>query len=115
MDGSIPMETDVDQRDEHMETSLTPGQPCRQCPEGTYEKGVVTETLERGDTVVVVKDVPALVCDVCGNSLLAAEEVKRLQHILEQAVAQGIELQSRYYQPVREGKEQKAASASESE
>jgi YgiT-type zinc finger domain-containing protein len=96
------METDLDQRDEHVETSLTPGHPCRQCPEGTYEKGTVTETLERGDTVVVVKDVPALVCDVCGNSLLAEEEVERLQRILEQAEAQSVELQSRRYQPLQE-------------
>jgi len=95
------METTVDQRDEHMETSLTSGQSCRQCPEGTYEKGAVTETLERDDTIVVVKGVPALVCDVCGNSLLAAEEVDRLQALLERAEAEGIELESRRYQPVR--------------
>lgn len=92
----------MDQRDEHVETSLTPGQPCRQCPEGTYEKGAVTETLERGGTIVVVKDVPALVCDVCGSSLLAAEEVEQLQNILERAEAQGVELQSRRYQPIQE-------------
>lgn len=95
------METNVDERGEHMETSLTPGRPCRQCPEGTYERGTTTETLERGDTIVVVKEVPALVCDVCGNSLLAAEEVDRLQSILRQAVAQGVELESRQYRPVR--------------
>lgn len=99
------METDVDQRDEHVETSLTPGQPCRQCPEGTYEKGTVTETLERGDTIVVVKEVPALVCDMCGNSLLAEEEVDRLQKILERAEAEGVELQSQRYQPLRESTE----------
>lgn len=75
---------------------------CPQCPEGTYEKGTVTEPLERGDTVVLVKDVPALVCDVCGNSLLAAEEVERLQGILERAQAQGVELQHRRYQPPQE-------------
>jgi len=99
------METDVDQRDEHMETSLTPGQSCRQCPEGTYEKGTITETLERGDTVVVVKDVPALVCDVCGTSLLAAEELERLQTILERAEANGVELQSRRYRPTSDSVE----------
>ena len=65
----------MDQQREHVETSLTLGHPCRQCPEGSYEKGTVTETLERDDTVVVVKDVPALVCDACRDSLLAAEEV----------------------------------------
>ena len=74
----------MDQQREHVETSLALGHPCRQCPEGSYEKGTVTETLERDDTVVVVKDVPALVCDVCRDSLLAAEEVERLQNILEQ-------------------------------
>lgn len=109
------METDVDQQDEHVETSLTPGHPCRQCPEGTYERGTVTETLERGDTVVVVKDVPALVCDVCGNSLLAAEEVERLQNILDRAEAEGVELESRRYQSPQEAAERKPVSASESE
>ena len=72
------------------------------------------ETLERDDTVVVVKDVPALVCDVCRDSLLAAEAVERLQNILEQAGAQGIELQSRRYQPPQEAAEEKTVSASES-
>jgi len=96
------MESIMDQRDEHMETTLTPGHACRQCPEGIYEKGRVTETLERGDTIVVVKDVPALVCTVCGNSLLAVEEVERLQDILKRAEAEGVELESRRYQPVRE-------------
>jgi len=80
-------------------------QSCRQCPEGTYENGTVTETLERGDTIVVVKEVPALVCDTCGNSLLAEEEMDRLQKILERADAEGVELQNRRYQPVRESVE----------
>ena len=92
----------MDRRNEHVETRLTPGQSCRQCPEGTYEKGAVTEILERDETVVVVKGVPAHVCDVCGNSLLAAEEVDRLQALLERAEAEGVELESRRYQPVRE-------------
>lgn len=105
----------MEKQNEHVETSLTPGPPCRQCPEGTYEKGTVTETLERGDTVVVVKDVPALVCDVCGNALLAAEEVEHLQRILEQAQAQGVELQSRRYQPIQEATERKTASTGEAE
>ena len=96
------MESFMDQRGEHMETTLTPGHSCQQCPEGIYEKGRVTETLERGDTIVVVKDVPALVCNVCGNSLLAAEKVERLQDILKRAEAEGVELESRRYQPVRE-------------
>jgi YgiT-type zinc finger domain-containing protein len=93
------MEAVMDRRNQHVETTLTPGRSCQRCPEGTYAKGTVTETLERGDTVVVVKDVPALVCDVCGNSLLGAEEVDRLQTILDQAIAEGIELESRTYQP----------------
>ena len=103
----------MDQQREHVETSLTPGHSCRQCPEGSYEKCTVTETLERDDTVVVVKDVPALVCDVCRDSLLATEE-DRLQNILEQAETQGVELQSRRYQPPQEAAEEKTVSASES-
>ena len=101
----------MDQQRERVETSLTPGHPCRQCPEGSYEKGTVTEPLERDDTVAVVKDVPALVCDVCRDALLAAGEVERLQGIFEQAGAQGVELQSRRYQPPQEAAEEKTVSS----
>lgn len=37
-----------------------------------------------------------------GSSLLAAEEVEQLQRILEQAETQGVELESRRYQPIHE-------------
>ena len=62
---------------------------------------------------MVVKDVPALVCAMCGNALIAAKEVKRLRNILKQAVAQDVELQSRRYQPLREGTVGRTVSAGE--
>lgn len=43
---------------------------CVICKTGTTATGRVTVTLERGETVVIVKDVPAQVCEDCGEYYL---------------------------------------------
>ena len=51
---------------------------CVLCKNGTTRRGTVTVTLERGKTVVVVRDVPADVCENCGEYYLdssVAQEV----------------------------------------
>lgn len=43
---------------------------CQLCKNGTTEKGRVTVTLERGSTVVLIKNVPAEICENCGEYYL---------------------------------------------
>lgn len=43
---------------------------CQLCKNGTTEKGSVTVTLERGSTVVLIKNVPAEICENCGEYYL---------------------------------------------
>lgn len=43
---------------------------CQLCKNGTTEKGSVTVTLERGTTVVLIKNVPAEICENCGEYYL---------------------------------------------
>ena len=43
------------------------GSPCIVCPEGHLEVSTFTKTMERGGTTLVVKEVPALVWDTCGD------------------------------------------------
>lgn len=43
---------------------------CQLCKNGTTQKGTVTVTLERGNTVVLIKKVPADICQNCGEFYL---------------------------------------------
>jgi len=65
------------------------------CPEGEYEASTTTRTLEQGDTILVVREVPALVCDLCGETAFSPAVSKRLEELLEEAMAAGIETEVR--------------------
>ena len=51
------------------------------CP-GEYEKRVIVHTVKRGAEVLVFEDVPAEVCDVCSDMLLAPETVRHLEQLM---------------------------------
>jgi YgiT-type zinc finger domain-containing protein len=65
------------------------------CPEGEYQAGTTTRTLEQGDTILVVREVPALVCDLCGETAFSPAVSKRLEELLEEAMAAGTETEVR--------------------
>jgi len=50
---------------------------------GDKEKGETTFTTDLGFGVVVVRGVPALVCDVCGESWLEDETAQALEKIVD--------------------------------
>ena len=52
------------------------------CP-GEYERRLIVHTVKRDARVIVVDDVPAGVCTVCSDTLLAPETVRRLQAIID--------------------------------
>ena len=43
---------------------------CILCKQGDARPGKVTVTLQRGDTTVIIKGVPAEVCENCGEYYL---------------------------------------------
>jgi YgiT-type zinc finger domain-containing protein len=69
--------------------------PCFHCPEGEYEPGTTTRTLEDGDTVLVVKGIPALVCDKCGDAAFSEKVSERLEAFITEAAAAGVHFVSR--------------------
>lgn len=66
---------------------------CVICKTGTPVPGRVTVTLERGDTVVVVKEVPAHVCEDCGEYYLDEAVAERVYAQGEAAVARHAEVE----------------------
>lgn len=70
---------------------------CTICKQGETQAGHVTVTLERGGTTIVFKDVPAQVCDNCGEAYLDEAVVMDLWQAAETAVCECVEVVVRHY------------------
>lgn len=70
---------------------------CVICKSGTMKAGEVTVTLQRSASIIVVKKVPAKVCENCGEYTLSEEVTRKLMEIAEQAVAKNAEIEVLQY------------------
>jgi YgiT-type zinc finger domain-containing protein len=66
---------------------------CIICKEGDTAPGTVTVTLQRGDTVIIVRDVPAAVCQNCGAYDLDEAVANKLYQQGEEAVRRHAEVE----------------------
>jgi len=66
---------------------------CVICKQGETKPGEVTVTLERGDTMVIIRRVPAQVCEECGEYYLAEAETRRVMEIASQAARNNAEVE----------------------
>ena len=66
---------------------------CVICKQGETQNGLTTVILARGRTTVVIKDVPAAICENCGEYYLSEDVTDRIQKLAEQAVQQGVEIE----------------------
>jgi YgiT-type zinc finger domain-containing protein len=66
---------------------------CVICKHGEAHAGRTNVVLQRGDTIVVIKDVPAEICDNCDEYYLSEEVTRRVLELGERAVAQGAEIE----------------------
>ena len=51
------------------------------CP-GHYDRRLIVHTVKRGRHLLVFEDVPAEVCDVCSDTLLAPETIRHLEDLM---------------------------------
>ena len=65
---------------------------CVICKNGTTRKGKVTVTLER-DSIIAIKEVPAQICQNCGEYYLDPETTKEVLKRAEQAAEKGVEIE----------------------
>ncbi len=66
---------------------------CALCKQGETRPGKVTVSLQRGETTVIVKDVPADVCENCGEYYLSETVTEKLLNKGEDAVSKGAEVE----------------------
>ena len=66
---------------------------CVVCKNGETRPGNVTVTLQRGDTTVILKQVPAEVCENCGEYYLSSTVTEQVMQRAEAAVTTGAEVE----------------------
>lgn len=50
---------------------------------GEYDERLISNTYAQDDKTIVVRDIPAEVCNVCGDTLLRPEVVKAVDRLLD--------------------------------
>lgn len=64
---------------------------CAFCANPSFRKGTVNLTFEREGRTVMVFDIPADICEKCGESVLEAEVVGQLEQLVAEAFGEGRE------------------------
>jgi len=70
---------------------------CVICKHGELDAGTTTVTLERDDVTLVFKEVPAHVCENCGESYVDEAVTRQLLNEAENAVSAGVEVDIRHF------------------
>jgi len=70
---------------------------CSICKTGTTHPGKTTVTLQRGDSVVVIRDVPAEICADCGEYYLDEVTARRVYTSAEQGFDRHVEVEIQRY------------------
>ena len=70
---------------------------CVVCKNGMVKDGFTTVTLVRGNTTLVFRQVPAQVCENCGEEYLSEAVTDDLLAKADNAVASGVEVDVRSY------------------
>jgi YgiT-type zinc finger domain-containing protein len=66
---------------------------CFICKNGETQPGLTVVTLQRGEQTLVIKDVPAEICENCSEYYLSQEIAARLYKQAEQALKRGAEVE----------------------
>jgi YgiT-type zinc finger domain-containing protein len=70
---------------------------CVICKHGNTRPGIITATFERDGATLVVKGIPADVCDSCGEGYIAQDVTSKLLVQAEAAAKAGVQVAVRKY------------------
>ncbi|WP_456452504.1 type II toxin-antitoxin system MqsA family antitoxin [Hydrogenimonas sp.] len=71
---------------------------CVICKHGETKPGKVSVTLERGEATIVFKDVPAKVCDNCGEKYIDEDVARELLAKAQELIENGTQVDIRKFQ-----------------
>jgi YgiT-type zinc finger domain-containing protein len=70
---------------------------CVICKNGFTNEGTVTVTLQRNTSTIIIKNVPADVCDNCGEYYLSDQVTETVLRIAEKAIENNPEIEILQY------------------
>lgn len=70
---------------------------CPICKHGETIEGTASMTLERGGTTLIFKNVPAQICNNCGEEFFNGDITASILEQAETAVNHGVEIDIRQY------------------
>ena len=70
---------------------------CTICKTGHTHPGITTVTLQRDNTVVVIRDVPAEICEDCGEYYLSEPVARRVYADAEETAQRHVEVEIQRY------------------
>ncbi len=70
---------------------------CPICKHGDTISGTASITLERNTATLVFKDVPAQICNNCGEEYFTDSITKSIMKQAESAIIQGVQIDVRQY------------------
>ena len=73
---------------------------CPTCGAGSLRPGVTVFAADVDGTLVVVRNVPASVCDVCGEAYIDEDVSEEIETTINDARGHGTESLIRHYQPL---------------
>lgn len=60
---------------------------------GSKKSGKTTYSADLGNGVIVIRDVPATICDQCGEAWIDPATAKRLEHLSQKARSKGTQVE----------------------
>ncbi len=66
---------------------------CVICKQGETQPGMTTVTLTRGEVTLVIKNVPADICENCGEYYISDEISRKIMALAEEAVKHNQEVE----------------------
>lgn len=66
---------------------------CVVCKQGKTHPGLAVVTLQRDERIIVIKGVPAEICENCGEYYLSGEIAKRVYQQAEESLEHGAEVE----------------------
>ena len=70
---------------------------CVVCKSGRYKEDFTTVVLTKGDSTVIIKQVPASVCDQGGEYILSKDVTKLVLAMADEAYKKGTEVEIRKF------------------